>query len=69
MARLGKLQGEATAELEDQQTQILNAGSAVKRSLEEKKLKEQEKLQAAKAAKDKTKKKGKGKEEVEASAE
>ena len=41
--RLTKLQGETQAELDYQETSIQNATNAVQRSLEDKKLKEQEK--------------------------
>ena len=59
-ATLSELYARSVSEHADQQRQLADAGSALKRSLEEKKL---QALEAAKKAKSKAKKKGKGAEE------
>jgi hypothetical protein len=59
-ATLASLYARAVAEYTDQQRQLADAGSALKKSLEEKKL---QAMEAAKKAKAKAKKKGKGAEE------
>lgn len=59
-ATLASLYARGVAEFTDQQRQLADAGSALKKSLEEKKL---QAMEAAKKAKAKTKKKGKGAEE------